>query len=232
MVNKVPILLGITRVQDHAANNLAQQDQQGNLLHAGKVVLGHGMVYPSAPSAPPQGVQLKFWSKTIFSGRTKKGKKKTGQHKSNKNIGQSWVEDEAGNIISGYVAHSIREILASCFHSLAWTGQAPLYSRELGHEARVYIHNVLGAHFPFLLICEGGRWKINELITQAYSGFVGTHLKKTEVSDSYVRTTVQTGCVLMDGDIEANRQAHSLQERVGLRLGLGLRLGHPSGEGV
>ncbi|KAI1791028.1 hypothetical protein LXA43DRAFT_1013071 [Ganoderma leucocontextum] len=190
MVNKVPILLGITNMQNPAADDpSAVLDEQGHRSCASKVVLGLGMAYPAALDAPPQGVHLKYWSKKSFSGRTVKPGKKTGQHKPDKNVGQLWIEDETGNIIPGYVAHSIREILTSCFHSLAWTGQAMAHSRELGHEARVYIHNILGGHFPFLLICEGGRWKINELITHAYSGFAGTHLNKKKRARSESTTS-------------------------------------------
>ena len=69
-------------------------------------------------------------------------------------------------------------MLLACFYSLVWSGQATSQSQKLSHEGRVFIHTALSRHFPFLLLCQGGQWKINELIIQNYSSFAKMHLSR------------------------------------------------------
>ena len=142
MVTKIPILLGISDA--HAPSDIGNTSVQHRGSGTGKVLLGLGIDYPVAPDAPPPGVTLKYWMKSSYNSCTIKKGKKTGQHKSNKNVGQIWIEDENGQPISGYITKSIHGMLMTSFHSLLWTGQAPVQFHELGYEACVYIHNVLG----------------------------------------------------------------------------------------
>lgn len=173
-LSKVPLLLGITGTEDATDNKITSG--KSHCACTGKAVLGLGLKYPVAPTSRPP--TFTYWTREDQQGRPAKGGKRGGQHKNDENVGQIWIEDEHGHIIEGYVAAQIREMLTACFHSLIWSGQATYHSRELPHEARVFIHTTLAEHFPFLLICQGGQWKINELIIQNYSSFAKTHLCK------------------------------------------------------
>ncbi|KAM5534737.1 hypothetical protein V8D89_011601 [Ganoderma adspersum] len=172
VLSKVPMLIGVTDMQRTPESG--PPSTQSHSPCPGKPVLGLGLQYLAAPRSRPPGIR--YWTKEEQSGRPKGAGAKPGQHKNSENVGQAWIEDEKGNIIEGYVTAQIREMLTACFHSLVWSGQATSSARKLGHEARVYIHSVLGHHFPYLVICEGGQWKINELISTNYSSFTSTHL--------------------------------------------------------
>lgn len=89
---------------------------------------------------------------------------KQGPHDDRVNVGQKFVEDESGQTVSGIVARDIREVLRSLLHSLVWSHQAAPTQDLLTYEARVYIHVLLSRRFPFLLLCEGGTWKINSTL--------------------------------------------------------------------
>ncbi len=99
-------------------------------------------------------------------------------------------------MVSVTVDKEIREILRSVLHSLAWSGQAAALQDALTHEARVYIHVVLSRRFPFLLLCDGGTWKINELIKQMYHGFKGSQIKRSKAT---VKTETTDGSGLLSG---------------------------------
>ncbi|ETW86460.1 hypothetical protein HETIRDRAFT_423684 [Heterobasidion irregulare TC 32-1] len=73
------------------------------------------------------------------------------------------------------MAKEMRAMLNSLFQLLLANSQAAEVSNSLTHEARVYIHVTMANHFPLLLFCKGGRWKINIMITQAYSEFWTNH---------------------------------------------------------
>ena len=66
-------------------------------------------------------------------------------------------------------------MLTSLFHSLLANGQAAEVSTTLTHEAHMYLHVSMANNFSLLLFCEGGRWKIDLMISQAYSGFWTNH---------------------------------------------------------
>ncbi|KAI0370814.1 hypothetical protein BV20DRAFT_979399 [Pilatotrama ljubarskyi] len=155
-------------------------------LH-GRVVLGLGWVYPP-PQAKPDGVTFRYWYASEFKERPKKGGGKQGPHDDSINVAQTFIEDERGQPVSGTVAKDIREMLCSLLHSLVWSGQAPESQDLLPHEARVYLHVSLARRFPFLLLCDGGAWKINALIKQMYHGFSANHIKLTPAAAARLKS--------------------------------------------
>lgn len=182
---KVPQLLGMGSPPDSARPGqppksvISSEPPSPSCTCISRVVLGFNWDYPVAPTQPPTGISLKFWTKDKYDGRPVKDTK-GGQHGRRDNVGQDWIEDESGSMISGIVAKNLRDMLSSLLHSLVWSGQAGEKSAKLPHEARVYIHVVLARHFPFLLLCDDGKWKINELIVQMYSTFASTHIKPSK----------------------------------------------------
>ncbi|KAI0366773.1 hypothetical protein BV20DRAFT_1055428 [Pilatotrama ljubarskyi] len=176
LVSKVPQLLGMVSNVDHDS---LEAMAVSSVVH-GRVVLGLGWVYPQ-PRTQPEGVTFRYWYASDYKERPNKGGKQ-GQHDNSVNVAQRFVEDEQGQPVSGTVAKDIREMLRSLLHSLVWSGQAAASQDHLPHEARVYIHVSLSRRFPFLLLCDGGGWKINALIKQMYHGFSGHHIKATATS--------------------------------------------------
>ncbi|KAI0801484.1 hypothetical protein C8Q74DRAFT_1365079 [Fomes fomentarius] len=130
-----------------------------------------------------QGNRVRFLGQWVYLRRHKKALTTEGFHDGFKNIMQLFVEDENGNAVEGTEAKEIRETLWSLLHSLVWTGQAAATYNTLSYEVEVYIHVMLSRHWPLLLFCEYGTWKINLLIKQMLSGFASTHIK-TEGSDN------------------------------------------------
>ncbi|RDX46346.1 hypothetical protein OH76DRAFT_1485590 [Lentinus brumalis] len=173
LISKVPQLLGMPQTP---AAQASFEPPSPSCTCVRQVVLGFNWDYPQAPAHPPTGILLKFWAKEKYDERPIK-ESRGGQHGRKNNVGQDWIEDEAGKMISGIVAKNLRDMLSALLHSIVWSGQAGEKSAKLPHEARVYIHVILARQFPFLLLCDDGKWKINELIVQMYSTFASTHIK-------------------------------------------------------
>ncbi|RPD57656.1 hypothetical protein L226DRAFT_573629 [Lentinus tigrinus ALCF2SS1-7] len=173
LISRIPQLLGMPPLPDAQLNAPDGRPQ----CHLCRPVLGLGMNYPTPPSRPPN-VQFKYWTWNDYtSNPPPKEFSKLGQHSMDENRGQLFIEDKHGDVISGPVAKDIRDTLHSLVHSLIWCGQAASNQDNLMFEARVFIHVMLGRRFPFLLLCDGGMWKINVLIKQMYHGFAHTHIK-------------------------------------------------------
>lgn len=170
LISKIPQLIGMDPGPVHV-NNVIQSSAPASCSCKTRAILGLNWQYPTPPARPPTSVEFKYWDRESYTGRIIRGGGKGGQHDASENVGQTFIEDENGDVIDGYVAKDIRDMLGSLFQSLVWSGQATPNSKSLPHEARVYVHVSLAHHFPFLLLCAGGRWKINELIMQAYSSF-------------------------------------------------------------
>ena len=128
---------------------------------------------PLAPNTDSDCGKLPYFSREGWNSR-EKGKAGKGGPQS-ENVGLQFAEDMNGQAVPYVVAKEMRAMLNSLFHSLLANGQAAEVSNSLTHEARVYIHVTMSNHFPLLLFCEGGRWKIDLMITQAYSGFWTNH---------------------------------------------------------
>ncbi|KAI0354176.1 hypothetical protein OH77DRAFT_513233 [Trametes cingulata] len=174
LVSKIPQLLGMIPNVEHESLEVTSGSST-QPIH-GRVVLGLGWVYPQRRDRP-EDVAFRYWYASDYKERPNKGGGKQGRHDENVNVAQLFVEDEQGQPVSGTVAKDIREMLRSLLHSLVWSGQAAASQDHLPHEARVYIHVSLARRFPYLLLCDGGGWKINLLIKQMYHGFSGNHIK-------------------------------------------------------
>ena len=128
---------------------------------------------PSAPNKDSPCCKLPYFSREGWNNQEKGRAGKGGPQ--SENVGLQFAEEADGRPVTYTVAKEMRAMLNSLFHSLLANGQAAEVSNSLTHEARVYIHVTMANHFPLLLFCEGGRWKIDLMITQAYSGFWTNH---------------------------------------------------------
>ena len=128
---------------------------------------------PSVPNEDSCCSTLPYFFREGWNSR-EKGKAGKGGLQS-ENVGLQFAEDINGKAVPYVVAKEMCAMLNSLFHSLLANGQAAEVSNSFTHEARMYIHVTMSNHFPLLLFCEGGRWKIDLMITQAYSGFWTNH---------------------------------------------------------
>lgn len=125
-----------------------------------QLILGRGMK-PLPPLSRAECLNTRFWSISDWNTFSKPPPqaKKGGNH----SVLYTELADQQ--------ADDLRLCVYSLFKSLASTGQAPAQASELAYEAMAYIHSNLAAMFPPLLRCEGGRWKIDKLISQLYSNW-------------------------------------------------------------
>ena len=103
-------------------------------------VLGYGWDYPALREKLTHG-QFEWWSQKQWEKHGLKGKQ--GQHETELNIGQLFIEGEDGDVVDGYTAKDCRDVTWALIWSLVWSGQAPSTEGQLSHEARVHIHVML-----------------------------------------------------------------------------------------
>ena len=127
------------------------------------ILLGHDLVM-STPLSKSDCPRIQYFTRDEWN-RREKGKAGKGGTQS-ENIGLQFVEDANGQPVSFTIAKEMRTMLTSLFHSLLVNGQAAEVSSALTHEARAYLHVTMTNSFPLLLFCEGGRWKIDLMISQ------------------------------------------------------------------
>ncbi|KAM5546142.1 hypothetical protein V8D89_000268 [Ganoderma adspersum] len=130
IISKLPQLLGMDP-------NESIKAQPAHTFLQGRIVLGLGWDF--LKPITPHGVQLMWWdSSRSKEMRTMNSGGKPGQHSEEVNVGQQYLEDENGMVISGRVAKDVRNRMRACIHSLIWSGQATPTETHLGHEARMY----------------------------------------------------------------------------------------------
>ena len=166
------------------------------------------MIMPSAPNKDSNCSKLPYFYREGWNSR-EKGKAGKGGPQS-ENIGLQFAEEADGRPVTYTVAKEMRAMLNSLFHSLLANGQAAEVSNSFTHEARVYIHVTMANHFPLLLFCEGGRWKIDLMITQAYSGFWTNHGHKAVKKEP---ADVDLG--IMTSKVVVKRERHTNDAAVG-----------------
>ena len=168
LVSHVPQLLGMI----HGSGGLpagSSNPQPQPTPKTQAFVLGYGWDYPALREKPTHG-RFEWWSQKRWEKHGPKGKQ--GQHETELNVGQLFIEGEDGDAVDGYTAKDCRDVTRALIRSLIWSGQAPSTEGRLSHEARVYVHVMLARRFPFLLLCDNGMWKINLLIKQVFPGTV------------------------------------------------------------
>ncbi|KAI0317684.1 hypothetical protein OF83DRAFT_113203 [Amylostereum chailletii] len=175
MMSKLPILIGMNTPDAPAAPPLPSPSPSAPSVGTARwaetrITLGHGLVLPPRASHD-ECPGVRYWTSSSYTKRTKGKASKPGRHSNTVNKAQTYIEDKDGNPISGVDADQARSLLQSCLHSLHWSGQLTPTSTTLGYEARVYIHTVLANRFPCLRFCEGGMWKTDMFIKQAYPVF-------------------------------------------------------------
>lgn len=134
-----------------------------------RVVLGRGMTR-RRPLDQSQYPDAQFWTAADWRAFTRPGSGCKGGN--NAVLYTELSEQEAGDL---------RDCIYELLNSLASTGQAPAQAGDLGYEAKVYIHCNLANEYPTLLQCEGGRRKIERLVTQYYSNWWRDHGRKRVV---------------------------------------------------
>ncbi|RPD73288.1 hypothetical protein L226DRAFT_584491 [Lentinus tigrinus ALCF2SS1-7] len=184
LVSHIPQLVGMQHGPaglDPASGNTIQA-QPTPVTHS--FVLGYGWDYPSPRPKPSElNGEFKWWSQKQWDKTGPKGGGKQGQHDTDLNVAQLFIEGEDGEVVDGYTAKDCRDVARALIRSLILTGQAPATEGRLSHEARVYIHVMLSRKFPFLLLCDNAMWKINLLIKQVYPGAIKNFRRPKECDD-------------------------------------------------
>ena len=139
LVSHVPQLLGMIHGSGGLPTGLSNP-QPHPTLKTQTFVLGYGWDYPALREKLTHG-QFEWWSQKQWEKHGLKGKQ--GQHETELNIGQLFIEGEDGDVVDGYTAKDCRDVTWALIWSLVWSGQAPSTEGQLSHEARVHIHVML-----------------------------------------------------------------------------------------
>ncbi|KAM5545208.1 hypothetical protein V8D89_001319 [Ganoderma adspersum] len=178
IISKLPQLLGMDPDESIKA-------QPAHTFLQGRIVLGLGWDFLKPITL--HGVQLMWWD----SSRSKEMRMmnsggKPGQHSEEVNVGQQYLEDKNGMVISGRVMKDVRNRMRACIHSLIWSGQAAPTETHLGHEACAYLHVMMARGFEFMCYCDNGTWKTDALLRQMYTSvFKSSSTEETEANTGY-----------------------------------------------
>ncbi|VDB89328.1 unnamed protein product [Peniophora sp. CBMAI 1063] len=89
--------------------------------------------------------------------------------------GQSFMEDELGEIVSNELAKIIREYVKALLNCLRMFGQATETFDGLDAMSRGFLYVNLLTRWPFLGLCDNGTWKLDALIFAVYRNWAEKH---------------------------------------------------------
>lgn len=99
-----------------------------------------------------------------------------------KNISLQYVQDETGEVISGYRAREIRLTARMIWSQLELSGLAPNVWSEVTQAASTYYRSELYRLYPELRLCDGN-WKADLIATKNYSQWHSARAEKKEQSE-------------------------------------------------
>lgn len=93
--------------------------------------------------------------------------------------GQHFMEDENGTPVSGIVAADVRDkcdsLLTYIFRNGYGSASYKGGTGSMVYPAVSYLYRHLTTQFPWLLLCDDGKWKTDLLVTQSFSLFARTY---------------------------------------------------------